>query len=90
MRRREFITLLGGATAVWPFAARAQQPQQREQVRQIGVLMGWDENDREAKSNLAEFVQELRQSGWADGRNVRINYRWANGDIDRMRMLAKN
>jgi putative ABC transport system substrate-binding protein len=85
-RRREFITLLGGATASWPVAARAQQP---SGTQRIGVLMGWDENDPEARSNLAAFVRELQQLGWADGRNLRIDYRWANGDVSRMRMFAK-
>jgi hypothetical protein len=72
IRRREFITLLGGAAAAWPLAALAQQPQQ---MRRIGVLMGWNETDREAQSNLAAFVQALQQLGWTDGRNMRIDYR---------------
>src|ERR1700693_3693338 len=86
MRRRAFITLLGGATAAWPLAARAQQ---QNGVRRIGVLMGSAESDPEAKADLAEFVQGLQQLGWADGRNVRIDYRWANGDVDRRRTFAK-
>ena len=86
MRRRDFITLLGGAAAAWPLAARAQQSQQ---MRRIGVLMGWNERDREAQSNLAAFVQELQQLGWTDGRNMRIDYRWSNGDVDRMQIFAK-
>jgi len=85
MRRREFITLLGGAAA-WPLAAHAQQPQQ---TRRIGVLMGWNERDQEAQSNLTAFVQELQQLGWTDGRNIRIDYRWSNGDVNRMQMFAK-
>jgi putative tryptophan/tyrosine transport system substrate-binding protein len=84
--RREFITLLGSAAAAWPLAAWAQQPQQ---MRRIGVLMGWDENDPEAQSNLAAFVQELQKLGWTDGRNVRIDYRWSDGDVNRMRIFAK-
>ena len=84
-KRRDFITLLGGAAA-WPLAARAQQS---ERKRRIGVLMGWNEKDREAQSNLAAFVQELQQLGWTDGRNMRIDYRWANGDVNRMRIFAK-
>ena len=84
--RREFITLLGGAAAALPLAARAQQSQQ---MRRIGVLMGWNETDREAQSNLAAFVQELQQLGWTDGRNMRIDYRWSNGDVDRMQIFAK-
>ena len=87
MKRREFITLLGGAAAAWPLAARGQEP--RASVRRIGVLMGWNESDREAQSNLAAFVQELQRLGWTDGRNMRIDYRWANGDVNRMRIFAK-
>jgi putative tryptophan/tyrosine transport system substrate-binding protein len=86
MRRRDVITLLGGTAAAWPLAARAQQG---DRMRRIGALMGWDENDPEAQFNLAAFVQGLQQLGWVDGRNVRIDYRWANGDINRMRMFAK-
>ena len=85
MRRREFITLLGGAVASWPLRARAQQS---ERKRRIGVLMGWNEKDREAQSNLAAFVQELGQLGWTDGRNMRIDYRWSNGDVNRMQTFA--
>jgi putative ABC transport system substrate-binding protein len=85
MRRRQFITLLGGA-ATWPVVVRAQQ---QDALRRIGVLMGWSESDPEAKSDLAAFVQGLQQLGWVDGRNVRIDYRWANGDVDRMRTFAK-
>jgi putative ABC transport system substrate-binding protein len=85
IRRREFITAMGGA-ATWPLAARAQQPQQ---MRRISISMGWNESDREAQSNLAAFVQELQQLGWTDGHNIRIDYRWTNGDVDRMRMFAR-
>jgi len=85
LKRREFITLLGGTAATWPIAAWAQQGA----TKRIGVLMGWDENDPEAQFNLAAFVQGLQQLGWVDGRNVRIDYRWANDDINRMRMFAK-
>jgi len=86
IRRREFITVLGSAAAAWPLAARAQQT---GGLRRIGVLMGWAESDAEAQSDLAAFVQGLRQLGWADGGNVRIDYRWANGDINRMQTFAK-
>src|SRR5262245_42535976 len=85
-KRREFITLFGGAAAAWPLAARAQQAQR---MRRIGVLIGWDESDPEAQSNLAAFVQELQQLGWMDGRNMRIDYRWSDGNVNRMQMLAK-
>jgi len=74
VKRRAFITLLSGATIAWPLAARAQQT---ERVRRIGVLMGWPESDSEAQSEFAAFVQELRKLGWADGRNLRIDSRWA-------------
>jgi len=60
MRRREFITLLGGAAATWPFAARAQQG---ERVRRVGVLMGWPESDPEARSERGAFVKELQKLG---------------------------
>src|SRR5262249_39012948 len=68
-KRRAFITLLGGATA-WPLAARGQQ---RERMRQIGVLMGWPESDPEARLERAAFVQELQKLGWLHGRNLRID-----------------
>jgi ABC-type uncharacterized transport system substrate-binding protein len=84
MRRREFIALVGGATVALSFTAGAQQT---ERVRRIG--MGWNEKDREAQSNLAAFVQELGQLGWTDGRNMRIDYRWSNGDVNRMQTFAK-
>ena len=79
MRRREFITLLGGAAA-WPLAARAQQP---ERTRRIGVLMNTVSDDAEGQARLAAFHQGLQQLGWTDGRNVRIDTRWAatNADI---------
>ena len=86
LKRRQFVTLLGGAAAAWPLAAWAQQPQR---MRRIGVLMGWNETDREAQSNLAAFVRELQQLGWTDGRNVRIDYRWSNGDVNRMQIFSK-
>ena len=73
MRRREFITLLGGS-ATWPLAARAQQ---RERMRRIGVLVGLAENDPEMKERLAGFRQGLEKLGWLEGGNVRIDYRFA-------------
>jgi putative ABC transport system substrate-binding protein len=69
MRRREFITLLAGGAAGWPLAARAQQP---ERVRRIGLLMAWAEGDPEAQPRLAAFMTTLRELGWIDGRNCRI------------------
>ena len=84
IRRRQFITLLGGAAA-WPLAARAQQG---DRVRRIGVLLPFDENDP-AKSRLSAFTQALAGLGRTDGRNVRVDVRWASGDINRMRALAR-
>ena len=77
MRRREFITLLGGAAAAWPLAARAQQA---ERVRRIGVLMYLAADDAEGQARLAAFTQALKQLGWSDGRNLRIDTRWATAD----------
>ena len=85
MRRREFITLLGGAAAAWPLAARAQP---RERMRRIGVLMNTAADDPEGRARLAAFLQELQQLGWTDGRNVRIDTRWGAGDAERFRRYA--
>jgi putative ABC transport system substrate-binding protein len=78
MRRREFITLLGGAAAAWPLAARAQQP---ERVRRIGVLMHTAADEPASQARLAAFLQGLQESGWVVGRNIRIDTRWSTGDI---------
>jgi putative ABC transport system substrate-binding protein len=85
MRRREFISLAGGAV-VWPIAARAQQ---RGLLRRIGVLMSWDESDPEIKTFFSSFMQGLAKSGWTDGGNVQMEVRWAGGNVDRLRMFAK-
>ena len=82
MRRREFITLLGGAAAEWPLAARAQQ--QSGSMRQVGVLMTGVESDPEQRTRLTAFLYGLRQLGWSDGRNVRVDIRWS-VDADRNR-----
>jgi len=84
MRRRDFITLLGGAAAGWPLAARAQG----ERVRRIGVLMPAAADDRDAQDRLAAFLQGLQQSGWSVGRNVRIEYSWTSADADSVRKSA--
>ena len=76
MKRREFITLLSGTVAAWPLAARAQQP---ERMRRIGVLMGGAGRDPIEHARLAAFLDGLRQLGWTDGRNVRIDTRWPAG-----------
>ena len=72
--RREFITLLGGAAVAWPLAARAQQS---ERMRRVGVLMTTAADDPEGQARLAAFLQGLQQLGWIDGRNARIDTRWA-------------
>jgi ABC-type uncharacterized transport system substrate-binding protein len=77
MRRREFITFLGGAAAMWPLAARAQQS---DRVRRIGVLMASTADDQEFQARLAAFTQALTQLGWSDGQNLRIDIRWATAD----------
>src|SRR5215469_11614901 len=85
MRRREFITFLCGAAA-WPLAARAQQP---AQMRRIGVMMGYAEDDPEAQTRLAAFKQGLQTLGWNEGRNIKIDVRWASGDTDRATTFAR-
>jgi putative tryptophan/tyrosine transport system substrate-binding protein len=86
MKRREFITLLGGAAAAWPLAARAQQPQR---MRRIGALMSLTEDDPEDRQRRAAFQEALRQLGWTEGGNLSIEYRWYGGDPARARALAK-
>ena len=86
MRRREFITLLGGISVIWPMAARAQQ---REQIARIGVLVGLAQDDSQMKARLGAFREGLQRRGWSDGRNVRIDYRFAPSGPDRYQPLAK-
>jgi putative ABC transport system substrate-binding protein len=86
MKRREFITLLSGVAA-WPLAAQAQQP---ERMQRIGVLMGYPESDREAQIDLAAFREGLQKLGWAEGRNIRTETRWAPPEsADSRELLAK-
>ena len=85
VRRREFITLLGGVTVAWPLAARAQQG---ERVRRVGALGVLAKDDPEAKAHEAAFQQALAGLGWTVGGNLRIDYRWAAGDADRLRKTA--
>jgi len=85
MRRREFISLLGGMTVAWPLAARAQQA---GPVRRIGVLIGFEESDPDVQSWFAAFRGALAKLGWTEGSNLRIELRWA-GDPDRMKTFAK-
>src|SRR5262249_42674747 len=84
-KRREFITLLGGAAAAWPLASRAQQ---REQMRRIGVLMNLGSDDAEGQGRNAAFLQGLQELGWTVGRNVRVEYRWGAGDAELFRRYA--
>jgi putative tryptophan/tyrosine transport system substrate-binding protein len=84
MKRREFITLLGGA-ASWPVAARAQQP---DRMRRIGVLIPTAADDAEGQARMAAFLQGLEQLGWTIGRNVRIETRWAGASADDIRRHA--
>ena len=85
MRRREFITLLGGAAA-WPIGARAQQA---ERMRRIGVLINLTAEDPESPARLAAFAQGLADLGWTIGRNLRIDYRWPGGDPESIRKDAE-
>jgi putative ABC transport system substrate-binding protein len=85
MRRREFMTLLGGTAAAWPLAARAQQP---TRLRRIGVLMNVDPGDTDAQENVAVFRQTLTQLGWAEGRDIQLDVRWASGDLAEIRRHA--
>jgi putative ABC transport system substrate-binding protein len=84
MRRREFITLLGGATAAWPFAAHAEQS---AATRRIGVLMNRPANDSDQQANDAAFRKRLQELGWAVGRNLQIDYRWEIG-VDHLKSGA--
>jgi putative ABC transport system substrate-binding protein len=85
VRRREFITLLGGAAAVWPLAARSQQ---RERMRRIGVLMPLAADDAIAQARNAAFLQGLQQLGWTIGQNIQIEYRWSGGNDEVTRRYA--
>jgi putative ABC transport system substrate-binding protein len=85
MRRREFITLVGGTVVVWPLAARAQRS---ERVRRMGVLMGISKDDPQAGTRVAIFRQALADLGWTEGHNLKIEWRWTSGDIARVREYA--
>ena len=84
--RRELVAALGGAVAAWPLAARAQQP---DRMRRIGVLMGYAESDREGQANFSAFQGGLQKLGWTEGRNIRIDARWASADADLVQRFAK-
>jgi putative ABC transport system substrate-binding protein len=86
LKRREFITLLGGA-ATWPLAGRAQQP---DRMRRVGVLMSYPESNSEGQSDVAAFRQGLQKLGWTEGGNIRIDTRWATpNDVESIRRFAK-
>src|SRR5262245_46105181 len=85
LRRRKFITLLGGAAAAWPLAARAQQS---DRMRRIGFLINLAADDTAGQSRITAFAQGLQEWGWSVGRNVWIEYRWAAGDAERARKYA--
>jgi putative ABC transport system substrate-binding protein len=85
VKRREFITLLGGGAAGWPLVARAQQP---ERMRRIGVLMYLAADDPDSPARVTAFARGLQELGWIEGRNIRIDYRWGGGDLDRVRRYA--
>src|SRR5258708_12448001 len=85
LRRREFITLLGGAAAAWPFAVRAQQG---DRVRRVGIFMDLSEQDAEGQARVAAFRKGLQDLGWQEGRNVKFDTRWTAGDPARMQRYA--
>src|SRR5215472_3544690 len=85
MRRRDFIKVIAGSAATWPLAARAQKS---SSVRRVGVLMSTASDDPFGQANSAAFAQGLQQLGWEIGSNIRIDYRWGAGDIERFRKYA--
>jgi putative ABC transport system substrate-binding protein len=87
MRRREFVTLLGGAAAAWPLAARAQQG---ERVRRIGILMPFPPTNAEMQSRVRAFREELRKRGWAASVNAQFDERWTSDNMDLIRSAATN
>jgi putative ABC transport system substrate-binding protein len=86
LRRREFITLVGGAAAAWPLAARAQQG---ERMRRIGALVNFQSGGLEGQSRIATFLQELQKLGWKAGGNVRTDVRWAGDDAELYRRYSE-
>src|SRR6202035_5773216 len=84
MRRREFITLLGGAAAAWPLTARAQQ-----HVRRVAVLMSTTPDEPESQARITALAQGLQEAGWSVGSNVRIDVRWSGGDLAHVRKDAE-
>ena len=86
LRRRDFITLLGGTAAAWPLSAQAQKT---DRLARIGVLMGYAETDSEAKALLGVFTRALSEFGWIERQNLQIAVRWAPAKTDLMRTFAK-
>src|SRR5262249_33882031 len=87
MRRRELITLLGGAAAAWPLAARGQQP---ERVRRVGMLMAYRPSDPEMQARVQALQQELQRLGWTKGVNIQFDERWTTDDMELVRAHAVN
>jgi putative ABC transport system substrate-binding protein len=85
VRRREFITLVGGVAAGWPLTARAQQP---ERLRRIGVLIPLRKDDPDEQQRVALFRQGLKELGWTEGRNIHIDYGWVGGDAAQAKTKA--
>src|SRR5262245_18130601 len=85
MKRRDFISLIGGAALAGPLAARAKEP---GRLRRIGVLLALVDSDPEGQPRIAAFQRELKSLGWTGGRNIQIEYRWGRGDVERFRALA--
>ena len=86
MKRRAFMTLLGGAAAAWPLAAPAQQA---DRMRRLGVLRSADVGDPKGKAQLFAFMEELAALGWADRFNLRMEIRWGGGNVNRASVFAK-
>src|SRR5690348_13234229 len=86
MRRRDVLKFIGAGTAVWPVAGHAQQP---DRMRLVGVLIGWSEGDPATQSLVAAFRETLAKLGWTEGRDVRLEVRWGNGDAARIGAYAK-
>jgi putative tryptophan/tyrosine transport system substrate-binding protein len=84
-RRRDFITLLGGAAAAWPLVAHAQQP---ERMRRIGIVMPFAKGDSEGEARIRAFKQELARLGWTDGNNIQFDERWPADNMDLVRSHA--
>src|SRR4029453_3933915 len=87
IRRREFITLLGGTAVTWPLVARAQQP---ERMRRIGILMPYAPTDMEVQARVRVFREELRKKGWVTRVNVQFDERWTTDNMDLIRAAAAN